>query len=150
MKRKFVKVQMNNKKFMFLLDTGSDVTLINEQTWRKIDRPTLLKTEKITHDFTGNKQKFEGECYTNVTFIGKAIKLIRFVMNRNVNLFSMVLIESFNLLNRPINSLCYSVSANSNIVEKLLKELMIKFPGIFSEGLGRYTKAKAIFKIKEN
>ena len=38
MKRKFVKVQMNNTKVKFQFDTGSDVTLINEQTWKKIGR----------------------------------------------------------------------------------------------------------------
>ena len=35
-KRKFVKVQMNNEEFKFRLDTSSDVTLTNEQTWKKI------------------------------------------------------------------------------------------------------------------
>ena len=33
-KRKFVKVQMNNEEFR--LDTSSHVTLTNEQTWKKI------------------------------------------------------------------------------------------------------------------
>ena len=47
MKRNFVKVQMNNKEVKFLLNTGSDVTLINEQTWKKIGKPTLSKMEKI-------------------------------------------------------------------------------------------------------
>ena len=40
MKRMFVKVQTNNKKIKFQLDTGSDVTLINEQTWKKIGNST--------------------------------------------------------------------------------------------------------------
>ena len=46
MKRKFVKVNMNNKEVKFLLDISSDVTLINEPTWKKYSRPTLLKIEK--------------------------------------------------------------------------------------------------------
>ena len=37
---------------------------------------------------------------------------------------------------------------NSKSVEKFKKELMIKFPEIFSEGFGTCTKAKATFKIK--
>ena len=36
MKRKFMKVQMNNKEVKFQLDTSSEVTLINEQTWKKL------------------------------------------------------------------------------------------------------------------
>ena len=69
MKRKF-KVQMNNKKVGY---SRSDVTLINEQTWKKIRRPMLLKMEKIARGITGNKLKFVGECYTNVTFMGKTL-----------------------------------------------------------------------------
>ena len=62
------------------MDIGSDVTLINKQTWKKIGWPTLLKMEKIAHGFTGNKQKFVGECYTNVTFMGNTLKFKGFVM----------------------------------------------------------------------
>ena len=47
-------------------------------------------------------------------------------MNQTQNLFCMDWIESFNLLNQPINLFCYSVSINFNKVEKLKKELMIK------------------------
>ena len=47
MKRKCVKEPMNNKEFKFQLNNGSDETLINEQTWKKIGGPTLLKTEKL-------------------------------------------------------------------------------------------------------
>ena len=35
-------------------------------------------------------------------------------------------------------------------MEKSKKELLIKFPEIFSEGFGSCTKTKATFKIKED
>ena len=55
-------------------------------------------------------------------------------------------IESFNLLNQPINPSDYSGSVHSNSVEKFKKELIIKFPGSFSEYLGRCTKEATISK----
>ena len=113
----------------------------------KVDRRTLLKTEKIAYGIKGNKLKFIGEYYTNITFKVKTLKLKGFVMNRTQNLFGMNWIESFDLLNQPINSFCSSVSNNSNRAEKLKKELMIKFHETFSGGLGRSTKAKATTKI---
>ena len=58
MEIKFVKVQLNNKEVEFQLNTGSDLTLINEQTWKKIGTPRQLKMEKIAHGITGNKLKF--------------------------------------------------------------------------------------------
>ena len=71
-------------------------------------------------------------------------------MNGTQNLFSMDWIESFDLLNLPINSFSYIVSIISNNIKKSKKELMIKFPETFSEGLARYTNTKVTFKIKDN
>ena len=42
----FVKLEMNNKKIKSQLDAVSDVTYVNDQTWKKIGRLNLLKTEK--------------------------------------------------------------------------------------------------------
>ena len=38
-------------------------------------------------------------------------------------MFGMDWIESFDLLNQPINSFCYSVSVNSNSIEKIFKRI---------------------------
>ena len=51
--------------------------------------------EKIAHGITENKLKFAGKCYTNVTFMGKNLKLKGFVMNQTQNLFDMDWNESF-------------------------------------------------------
>ena len=59
---------MNNKEVIFQLVTVSVVTLINEQTWKKIGKPTLLKTEKIPRDITVH---FVSECYANLACRGK-------------------------------------------------------------------------------
>ena len=85
------------------MDTGLDVTLINEQTRKKIGKPTLLKTEKIAHGMTGSKLRFVGEYYTNVIFMGKTLRLKGFVMNRIQNLYSLAWIESFDLLTNQLN-----------------------------------------------
>ena len=78
------------------------MTLVNEYTWKKVGRLTLFKIEKIAHGIAGNRLKFVGEYYTNVTFMGKTLKLKGFVMYCTQNLFSMDWIESFDLF-KPIN-----------------------------------------------
>ena len=88
---------MNNREVKFQLDISSDVTLINEPIWK--NRQTNSKTEKIALGITENKLKFVGECYTNLIFMGKSLKLKGFIMNQTQNLFSMDCIELFNLLN---------------------------------------------------
>ena len=96
--------------------------------------------EKIAHGITGNKLKFVGECYSNVSFMGKTLKLKGFVMNRTQNLFGMDWIES-SVIVLPLILTAW----------KNFKKLMIKFPEIFfSEGLEKRTKSKATLKIKEN
>lgn len=57
-KRNFVNVQMNHKNIKFQLVICPDLTLIIEQTWKKISRPTLLMTKRSAH---GNKLNFEEE-----------------------------------------------------------------------------------------
>lgn len=59
MKRNFVNVQMNHKNIKFQLFTCLDLTLIIEQTWKRISRPTLLMTKRSAHDIIGSKLNFE-------------------------------------------------------------------------------------------
>ena len=68
---------MNNKAVKFLPNTRSDVTLINEQTRKKIGQRSLLKMVKIAHGITGNELKFVGECYSKYNIYGKDVKIQR-------------------------------------------------------------------------
>ena len=106
-----------------------------KKTWKKIGGTTLLKTKKIGHDIIKNKLKFVSECYTNVTFMGKTLKLKGFVMNRIQNQFGMDWIELFDLFNQSINSFNYIVSVKSNRIEKKFR-LKTKFPEFLLRVLG--------------
>ena len=44
--RKYVTVDIFNNSIKLQLDSGSDISIINWCTWRKLNEPTLLKTEK--------------------------------------------------------------------------------------------------------
>lgn len=69
--RKYVELEILNKKIKLQLDTGSDLTIINLQIWRKFNRPTMIHTQKIAQSVTGKRIKFEGEVILNVKFHGK-------------------------------------------------------------------------------
>ena len=58
--------------------------------------------------------------------------------------------EEFDLFNVPINTFCNKIDGTMTSPDKLKKELKIKFPEIFSEGLGFCSKIKTKFKVKEN
>ena len=50
--RKYVTVDIFNSSIKFQLDSGSDISIINWRTWRKLNKPTLLKTDKIAKSVT--------------------------------------------------------------------------------------------------
>ena len=58
--------------------------------------------------------------------------------------------EEFDLFNVPINTFCNKIDGTTTSSDKLKKELKIKFPEIFSEGLGFCSKVKAKFEMKAN
>ncbi|KAK5967139.1 Peptidase A2 domain-containing protein [Trichostrongylus colubriformis] len=45
--RVYVDVLVNNYQVRFLLDTGSDITLLNEKTWKKMGSPPLERTNIV-------------------------------------------------------------------------------------------------------
>ena len=53
--RKYVTVDIFNNPIKFQLDSGSGISIINWRTWRKLNKPTLLKTNKTAKSVTGAK-----------------------------------------------------------------------------------------------
>ena len=66
--RKYLYVKIQNKKVKMQLDSGSDISIINIQTWKNIGKPTLLKFNKIARTVTGRKINFVGEGWLNIHF----------------------------------------------------------------------------------
>lgn len=72
--RKFLYVKINNRNINLQLDTGSDITLSSENTWKTIWKPSLQKIFKITHGVLQIKLIFKGKIICNITFQGKTGK----------------------------------------------------------------------------
>ena len=64
--RKYITVKVLNKSLRFQLDSGSDLSIINLQTWRKLNRAII----KMARMVTGDKIKFEGEIIIPVSLNG--------------------------------------------------------------------------------
>ena len=58
--------------------------------------------------------------------------------------------QKFNLWDQPINTFCQKVECITAEVEKIKMELIGSFPEVFSADLGKCTKIKAKFELKEN
>ena len=53
-------------------------------------------------------------------------------------------------MDQPINTFCQKVDCITAEAEKIKMELKGSFPEVFSTGLGKCTKIKAKFELKEN
>ena len=56
--RKYVHVQILNKNIKLQWDSGSDLTIINLYTWKKLGKPTLLRSNKMARSMTREEIKF--------------------------------------------------------------------------------------------
>ena len=121
--------------------------MINLQTWRKLNRPIIKMTSNTARTVTGDKIKFKGEIIIPVSLNGITKKLKVFVLKNTENLFGSDWFQKFNLWDQPINTFCQKVECITAEAEKIKSS---SFPEVFSAGLGKCTKIKAKFKLKEN
>ena len=70
-------VKIKNKKVKMQLDSGSDISIINTQTWKNIGKSTLFKSNKIARTVTDRKINFVGEVWLNINF--------KFIYWRHIN-----------------------------------------------------------------
>ena len=148
--RKYITVKILNKSVRFQLDSGSDLSIINLQTWRKLNRPIIKMTSKMMRMVTGGKIRFEGEIITPVSLIGITKKINVFVLKNTENLFGSDWFQKFNHWDQPINTFCQKGECITAEAEKIKMELKGSFPEVFSAGLGKCTKIKAKFELMEN
>ena len=147
---KYITVKVLNKSVRFQLDSGSDLSIINLQTWRKLNWPIIKLTSKTARTVTGDKIKFEGEIIIPVSLNGITKKLKVFVLKNTENLFGSDWFQKFNLWDQPINMFGQKVECITAEAEKIKVELKGSFPKVFSAGLDKCTKIKVKFELKEN
>ena len=88
-------VKVLNKSVRFQLDSGSDLSIINLQTWRKLNRPIIKMTSKMAQTATGDKIKFEGKMIIPVSLNDITKKSKVFVQKNTENLFGSDWFQKF-------------------------------------------------------
>ena len=91
--RKYVTVDIFNNSIKFHLNSGSDISIINWRTWRKLNKPTLLKTNKTAKSVTGENINILSEVTLTVTLNGVTKNLKAYVLKTSDNLFGTDWIE---------------------------------------------------------
>ena len=95
--RKYITVKILGKDIQFQFDLGSDLTILYFNTWKKLQKPTMLRSHKTEKAVNGTLINFEGEVNTNVTLLGKTKKLEMYVLKNTENLFGSDWMYEFSL-----------------------------------------------------
>ena len=104
------------------LETGNNISIIDEKTWKAIRKPYLALSRKVACSVCGNKLIFRGQITVNVSVSGKLVKVKVYVWkNDTPNLFGTDWIELFDLGDLPV-SLFYNymkiTSPSTNMVDQ--------------------------------
>ena len=111
-------VDIFNNSIKFQLDLGSDISIINWRTWRKLNKPTLLKTDKTAKSVSGENINILGVVILTVTLNGVTKRLKAYVLKKFGQLVRTTdWIEKFNLWECPMSTFCRKIeSTMSNSV----------------------------------
>ena len=109
------------------------------RTWRKLNKPTSLKTDKTAKSLT---------VILTITLYGVTKKLKAYVL-KNSDIFGTDWIEKFNLWDCPMSTFCRKIESTTSNSVNLKKELKQRFPHVFPGGLGKCSKLKAKLKVKD-
>ena len=64
---KYVPTQILGRRIRLQIDSGSDLTVVNLQTWKKLQKPTLLRTNENARSVTRERFKLKGIFLASIT-----------------------------------------------------------------------------------
>uniref|UniRef100_A0A0N4ZZR0 RNA-directed DNA polymerase n=1 Tax=Parastrongyloides trichosuri TaxID=131310 RepID=A0A0N4ZZR0_PARTI len=138
-----IRMELNNVEVESLLDTGACKTLLSEKSWRSVGAPTLI-------DFNENKIETLGVMKTNMNYKGKVSEVeVTVAKGVRQNLLGRDLLG---ILRIDMNKFFYGKPEGIlaiNIDDEMKKSLEIRYPNLFSSGLGSYTGEMVKINVKE-
>ncbi|PIO73968.1 hypothetical protein TELCIR_04039 [Teladorsagia circumcincta] len=141
----YVNAVVNNCAVRFLLDTGSDITLLNEKIWRKMGSPTLEKTNVVVKNASGDQMKAHGKLRCKIKMKGIKTEGYAYVTPYN-SLMGLEWIRGNEEMAYHMDMMISEVKmATNSDGEEALKET---YPEVFEEGLGRCTKGGRIGHLR--
>lgn len=100
-RRKYVIVQLNDRKAKLQLDTASEVTLTPRKNIGRLGQTSTDPTKLVTHNASSGILNFEGEMKCHVCYVGQRIRAKWFVTNQpELNQIGLGWLNGLNLLKR--------------------------------------------------
>nr|CDJ97482.1 RNA-directed DNA polymerase (reverse transcriptase) and Integrase domain containing protein [Haemonchus contortus] len=145
--RVYIDAVVNNCDVRFLLDTGSDITLLNENTWKKMGSPVLERTNIVVKNASGENMKIYGKLKCQIKMKGVETKGYAYVTPYN-SLIGLEWIRANEEMKYHLEMMTAEVKMSSMV--KIEEELEKTYPGVFEKGLGRCTKEQVDLQLNPN
>ncbi|XP_036341085.1 uncharacterized protein K02A2.6-like, partial [Rhagoletis pomonella] len=153
--RKYVSVLINGTKLDLQFDTASDITIISESNFQKLNVSNTSAVEQSARSATGATLPLSLQFDCNVELKQQRAELTCFVTPiKNLNVLGLDWITAFNLDNMSINAICNMLamenrgSVTPNMQSQNISLLKQSFPDVFDEKLGLCNKTKAHLVVK--
>ena len=124
-------VDIFNNFIKFQLDSDSYISIINWGTRRKLNKLTLLKTDKTAKFVTGDNINILGKVMLTITLNGVTKKLKAYELKNSNNLFGTEWIEKFNLWDCSMSKFYRKIESTTSNSINFKKELKQRFPQVF-------------------
>lgn len=144
--RKYIEVYVNKVKLVLQYDTGSDITILSEESWMHIGSPPLSPSACRPADYNSNPVKVFGELLVCVELKGVQ-KMAQCIVTNRKDLFGSDWATLYNLWDLPATSFCNQVTVPIDSAS-LVVELQQKFAPVFEKGLGECQQFRASLQLK--
>ncbi|XP_040164729.1 uncharacterized protein K02A2.6-like [Anopheles arabiensis] len=131
-RRKFVSVHLNNIPHRLQIETGSDITIISHQAWKRIGSPAVKPATCNARTASGDPLPLAAELECSITI-------------NNVTKQGIDMMDLFGLWNEPITAFCNQIctTKTTNIAE-----LRSRYPDVFNDKMGLYNKTAVQLTLK--
>ncbi|KIH67346.1 integrase core domain protein [Ancylostoma duodenale] len=142
--RMYVEAGVNQHPMNFLFDTGSDITVLNEDVWRSMGAPRLEKTNVVVKNASGSSVKIHGKLWCEFKIKGSRSEGYAYVTPHN-SLLGLEWIQKNEHMSYYIRMMVAEVKEDQNgdVAMKLKKSYL----EVFEEGLGLCTKEKVDMQL---
>uniref|UniRef100_A0AC34FQP6 RNA-directed DNA polymerase n=1 Tax=Panagrolaimus sp. ES5 TaxID=591445 RepID=A0AC34FQP6_9BILA len=148
--RMMLNLECNNVQIRGQLDWGSDITIMSKRDYQSVGSPPLTVPEFNTTLANGNNFWILGAFIKDVTICGQQKQVKLHVADSRVTLLGLDLFDTFKLRDVPLNDIpCNMVSDNVMVTKPVIDKLLQDFKPLFKEGVGKCTKKKIKFHLKQ-
>ena len=148
-----LQVDGSNHELQIQIDTGSDITVLNETDFKRIGSPQLEKTQ--VHAYAANDSMIEikGSFVKQVSLkaIDRTESCRIYVGTVQTSLFGLDLFNAFELGNCALNDVsCNGIHVESIAPVGVVEDLMTEFEDLFTPGIGKCTQGQVKLQLKKD